>query len=414
MPPAKKRKPKNGDRADGSRTAFDAVAAPERQADESVEAVPVRVNGKTGRTAPASSTPKPSASRLNRRALLMTLGCLAFLAVVGVAVWFATRPGEAPASVANTNTAPTDPTLTATRLLDGTPASPETAVRWPLAVMFDNLAPARPQSGLGSARIVYETLAEGGATRFMGLFDGTENPSRLGPIRSARHYFIHLAEEYKAVYIHAGQSPQAAETLRTSDTIDANFIGSAARYGYRVKERPAPHNLYTDDAKLTFLMRDFKLRDKAAAFAPWTFVPESALAVRPTDVLTISVKFSSLSFQADWRYDRDRNVFLRSTGGQPHVDALNNEQITAKNVVVMRIPVETNLGEKGRIDLKVTGEGKAQIFRDGAVVDGTWKKPTLDDRLRFYDASGTELPFHPGSTWIEVVPGDREVVVGKA
>lgn len=410
MPPAKKRKPKNGDRAETPPAALDAVAPPQRQDDEETEALPVRVNGKTGQAAAA----KPSTSRLNRRALLIALGCIAFLAVTGVAVWFATRPGETPTPVANTNTTPIDPTLTATRLLDGTPVSPETAVRWPLAVMFDNLAPARPQSGLGSARIVYETLAEGGATRFMGLFDGTENPSRLGPVRSARHYFINLAEEYRAVYIHAGQSPQAAETLRTSKTTNANFIGSAARYAYRVKDRPAPHNLYSDDAKLTFMMRDFKLDDKPATFAPWTFVPEPALAARPTDVLTISVKFSSLSFQADWRYDRDRNVFLRSTGGQPHVDALTNEQMVAKNVVVMRVPAETNLGEKGRIDIKVTGEGQAQMFRDGAVVEGTWKKPTLNDRLRFYDAAGAEIPFHPGSTWIEVVPGDREVVVGKA
>lgn len=400
---------------------LDGVHAPAGEADDApVEKVSVRVgSAATERPKADQGKAQPTGaptSRLNRKALFIALGAAAFLVAVGLAAFIATRLGVPSPSATDEsgNVNAIDPSLTATRLLDGTPSSPGTAVRWPIAVMIDNLAPARPQSGIGLARVVYETLAEGGTTRFLALYDGTENPSRLGPVRSSRHYFVNLAEEYHAAYVHAGQSPQSAAALKTSSVTDLNLIGSGGRYGYRVKERSAPHNLYTDDKLLTFALRDTKLLEKPATFAPWLFETEPALHSRPTNTLTVSVKFSSASSQADWRYDRNRNVFLRSTGGQAHVDALTNEQVVAKNLVVMHVPAETSLGEKGRIDLKVTGEGKAQIFRDGQAVAGIWKKPTLQDRLRFYDASGAEVSFHPGPTWIEVLPGDREVVVGNA
>ena len=40
----------------------------------------------------------------------------------------------------------------------------------PLGVMIENHQEARPQSGIASADVIYEAVAEGGITRFMALF----------------------------------------------------------------------------------------------------------------------------------------------------------------------------------------------------------------------------------------------------
>lgn len=391
----------------------------ETEEDEAPAPKPARSNGKA-RPKSGKKSDEPVVKAVNVRVEkskptanrhLMLYGGIAVVAIVVVAILGAVlmRKHPSPAPI-NTET-PVVKIEDGVRLMDGTPVGQASANRWPMAIMIDNLPPARPQSAIGLARIVYETLAEGGATRFMALFDGSENPSRVGPVRSARHYFVNLAEEYKAAYIHAGQSPQAADALLKLTVTDLNLIGSAAKYGYRVADRAAPHNLYTDDTKLTYAMRDKKLLERPAEYTSWPFTPEPGLDLRPSTSLHLTIAFSSLSFEAEWQYDRVQNVFLRSTGGTPHVDALNNQQIIAKNIVVVHVPAEKSLVEKGRIDLTVTGRGKAEVYRDGTAIAGEWIKPTLQDRIQFVDASGVAIPFHPGPTWIEIVPGERQVTV---
>src|SRR5690606_25562598 len=74
---------------------------------------------------------------------------------------------------------------------------------------------ARPQSGLASADVVYEMLAEGDVTRFLALYQ-SEIPDNIGPIRSARSYFIELAKGLDAFYIAHGFSPEAQSMLRNN------------------------------------------------------------------------------------------------------------------------------------------------------------------------------------------------------
>src|SRR3989344_1193710 len=62
--------------------------------------------------------------------------------------------------------------------------------RRPLAVMIENHIEARPQSGIASADVIYEAVAEGGITRFMALFYCNLSDIQVGPVRSARTYFL--------------------------------------------------------------------------------------------------------------------------------------------------------------------------------------------------------------------------------
>ncbi|GAE46598.1 hypothetical protein JCM21738_3513 [Mesobacillus boroniphilus JCM 21738] len=74
-----------------------------------------------------------------------------------------------------------------------------------VAVVVNNHPQARPQSGLHKADIVQEVLAEGDVTRFIAIFQ-SEQPENIGPVRSAREYFIDLASGYDSFFIAHGYS----------------------------------------------------------------------------------------------------------------------------------------------------------------------------------------------------------------
>ena len=68
----------------------------------------------------------------------------------------------------------------------------------PIAVMIDNHKNAMPQANLSAAEIVYEIIVEYGETRLMAIYKG-DDLDKIGPVRSARHYFVDYALENDAI-----------------------------------------------------------------------------------------------------------------------------------------------------------------------------------------------------------------------
>ncbi len=293
------------------------------------------------------------------------------------------------------------------RHLDGVMVAKEDANIYPVAVMIENLSSIRPQAGLSKAGVVYETLAEGGIARFMAVYAG-EEASEIHPVRSARPYYLEWSSEYDAAYAHCGGSPEALELISAYDIPDLNQIGGAGQYFWR-GAGTSPHNLYTSTELLTLALRDRGLLDKKPKYKMWKFKDEADLVDRPTEDKFVKINFSSLSYQSEYRYDRESNDYLRFNGGVEHIDALTGEQLRAKNVIVQRVPEEWSLPDKGRIGMDVVGSGEAYIFRDGETIEGTWKKKNREGRTRFYDENNEEVELSRGQTWVEVLPGDRSV-----
>lgn len=284
----------------------------------------------------------------------------------------------------------------------------EAAKPHPIGVMIENLPVVRPQSGLQQAKIVYETLAEGGATRFLVLFDGSESMPKIGPVRSVRHYYLEWVSEYDSAIMHAGGSPQGLQYISGFAMKDLECLGRAARYCFRDRGISAPHNLFTKSELLAFAMRDNAWTP--TDFAPWPYKDQKSLEERPTEARAPNVHFSSFSFDAQYTYNRADNCYLRTNGGQPHRDALSGEQICVKNVIVQFVPEESYLGEKGRIGLNVTGEGRVLIFRDGDTIENAkWKKESRVSRTVFLNEDGQDIDLVRGSTWVHIIPGGRSV-----
>lgn len=277
---------------------------------------------------------------------------------------------------------------------------------FPAAVMIENLSTVRPQSGLGVANIVYETLAEGGITRFMAILAGDEAPE-IRPVRSARPYYLEWASEYDALYVHAGGSPQALAAIDGLQMNDLDALTNDGKYFYR-GAGVAPHNLYTSSELLKFAMRDKGLEDGDSDFEPWKFDAEEALAdVEGDSGEEIEVDFSTGAYNVSFEYDEENECYLRYHAGIAHEDLSTDEQLCPKNVVVQIVPEATSAGEKGRINLDVTGEGRVVVFRDGKAFGGVWKKEDREDRTKFYDENDDEIALNPGQIWISVVPEDK-------
>jgi len=279
-------------------------------------------------------------------------------------------------------------------------------MRHPIAVMIDDLSPARPQSGFSAASIVWQAPAEGGIPRYMMVFQ--ENiPSDVGPVRSSRYYYIAWAAELRAVYAHAGGSPQALATLQSQGNGKLVFNADEFRWGgsfRRITTRFSPHNLYTTGKQLRSLVTATGAADGQIKW-PWTFAPDAPLADRP---LGGRIQVSYLANAVRYDYDRVTNTYLRSvTTEKRQIDAATKQRVAPKNVIVMLMQFgPLNDGEyakKHRLEAQVIGSGKAWISTNGVTIQGTWRKTSLKAPTQFYDRSGNPVTLTVGQTFVQVM-----------
>lgn len=301
--------------------------------------------------------------------------------------------------------------------------------RRPLAVMIENHLDARPQSGLSSADVVYEAVAEGGITRFMAVFLCNLGDTQVGPVRSARTYFLDWESEYSALYAHVGgaNTPGPANALGqiiTYKVDDLNqfsigfptFWRDYQRLGHPVATE---HTMYSTTQKLWDVgaKRGWTAEEPSgvrwdANFIPWKFKDDSA--AQPATATGIDINFwqNYGDYAVRWDFDGTCDCYKRKNGGTSHTDLDNNQQLQTKNIVVQfERESQANDGYENNAHLlyKTTGQGKALIFQDGKVTEGKWSKSSRTARSKYVDASGKEVVFNKGVIWIETVPEGAKV-----
>lgn len=292
--------------------------------------------------------------------------------------------------------------------LDGVMVSPDLANRHVVAVMIDDLDAARPQSGLSRASIVWQAPAEGGIPRYMALFSEGDPPA-VGPVRSARYYFIAWASEWDAVYVHSGGSPQAFALLHSSQgrgsvVYDADEFRWGGSYLWRIRQRPSPHNVYTDGKHLRALVTKVGAKALVTYAAHWQFAADAPIDQRPVGG-SIVVPYPQNTIT--YAYDQASNTYLRSVSVEGRqVDAGTGERIAPKNVVVMDVSfAPLNDGSaKQRLEAKLTGSGVAYIATNGVTVKGTWRKASLAAPTLLFGPDGTPVILTVGQTFVNVVP----------
>lgn len=294
--------------------------------------------------------------------------------------------------------------------LTGLPVEPERAARNPVALMIDDHPNARPQSGLSSADVVWHAPAEGGIPRYLALYQSRMLGSDIGPIRSARVYFVLWASEWNALYGHSGGSPQALRMLRDKGQGQYVFDANEFRYGGgafgRVDFRSAPHNVYTDAQRMRRLGIRLGAEDHDQS-PVWTFAPDAPMEGRP-DGGTLKIPYPHNT--VTYAYDRESNTYLRGvSGAKRQIDAATDRQVAPKNVVIMHVKFIETGDSKHRLEGDTIGSGKAELYTNGVVTKGTWRKDGETDPTRFFDADGQPMTFTAGQTFIQVVPTDLKV-----
>lgn len=278
---------------------------------------------------------------------------------------------------------------------------------YPVVVIIENLAKVRPQASLSKASVVYEALAEGGITRFMGVYASTD-AEKIGPVRSARSYFVDLASEYNPLFVHAGGSPEALAQIPQAELTDLNQIGGDQDYFFRDDVLRAPHNLFTKSEFMTFALRDKKLLNKNSTYEAWKFQDGIATSLREENVEDIEVDFSSRDYAVSFEYDADTNAYLRNNGGTAHVDELTGEQLAPKNVLIQHVDQEV-VDSEGRLSIDVVGSGKGVLYQNGQEVQIEWSKTSPESRTQFtIKDNGDMVSFVRGQTWIMLVPKENK------
>jgi hypothetical protein len=271
--------------------------------------------------------------------------------------------------------------------------------------MIDDLGPARPQSGFSAASIVWQAPAEGGIPRYMLIFQ-SRTPTDVGPVRSSRYYYIAWAAEWRALYAHSGGSPQALATLRAQGNGQLVYNADEFRWGgsfRRVRNRLAPHNLYTTGAQLRRLAKTVGAADGSIQPA-WQFAADAPLGQRPKGG-SITTAYPDNAIR--YTYDRTTNAYIRSvTGEKVQHDASTGKVVAPKNVVIMLMhfgPLNDNHPAKRRLEADVVGQGTAWIATNGITVKGTWRKASLTAPTLFYGPDGKRVTFTAGQTFINVM-----------
>lgn len=285
--------------------------------------------------------------------------------------------------------------------LTGTEVEESDTLRPVTGVIIENSREARPQSGLKDAGVVFESVAEGGITRLLALYQEAK-PASIGPVRSVRPQFASWVAAFDAGLAHVGGSAIPLQKLRSGQIRDLDQFFNAKAY-QRVSSRPSPHNVYTSDEKLQALNQAKGYT--SSTFTPWkrkiTKTPPS-----PASATSITIPVSTGLFAATYSWDQTTNTYLRSTGGAAHLDR-EKGQLAPKVAIVLQVPHDVIRESNNYRYPDVIGSDKGWLFQNGAVTEITWSKASDKGQIAFNDAAGASVELEAGQTWITAIRSDK-------
>lgn len=269
------------------------------------------------------------------------------------------------------------------------------------SVVIDNAYDLPYQAGLNQASIVYEVLVESNITRLLAVFSSDKQSEKIGPVRSARGYFLDLAQEYGGAFVHVGGSPQALAKINTYDFFNLDEMSANGKYFWREAQLSAPHNVFINLENINNFANLKDIAKFGEDFQAWNFVRDAFFGVAAPK---LTIDFSSEHYQVDWLYDYETNVYQRWQDGEKKLTD-QNATIRATNVIVQIADYSLIDKERRAIDLK--RGGKVFIFNKIGVQEGEWKN--IHGRTQFFDANNKPLELLAGTTWVEIVDDINQI-----
>ena len=281
----------------------------------------------------------------------------------------------------------------------------------PIAVMIDNHNLAWPQGGLNEAYMVYEIIAEGGETRLMALFKGA-NVEKIGPVRSARHYFLDYAMENDAIYAHFGESPQAKSDMSKFSIHDIDGIAEDGTTFWRVKDKSAPHNAATSTEKLLQSAKNKNYRTTSTKESVLNYVTDEVNLENGQGAISVTIPHSTLQV-VKYVYDEENKVYERYARNKSQKDWTSGKTVTTKNIIITFCDNYTlaDKENKGRQGLKNIGTFDGYYITNGKAIKIKCIKEDRDEQTRYEDLEGNEIKVNDGNTFVQICPIAAKVMI---
>jgi len=346
---------------------------------------------------------------------------------IGIATQVTPAPAASVATTPNVQTSATAPAVygpnsypNGVNPLTGEVVDPALVNRMPIAIKISNYPyNVRPQSGLSMADLVFEHPAEAGLTRFTGVFLQND-VAKIGSIRSARFIDNELAPMFGALLVTSGSSIGTMTHLRSSPWFQGDnvwrLVSEETNYVCPPLCRDNPNDFNSLFASTKDLRAATSAKAGPQARSHSAFVFSEALPPGGVEATDISVDFSSAA-HVDWRYVATSKLYTRwqekDSSGElaAHIDALTNQPITDRNVVVLFVSQVNNFvpedfldGGNCGLEIQLWSIGPAKVFRDGKLYAGRWRRDdSTGFKLRLEFDDGSNLALAPGNTWFEMV-----------
>lgn len=305
---------------------------------------------------------------------------------------------------------------------------------------YKDSSPLMKQYGISSASIIYEAPVEGRITRLMAIFEDYDDLEFIGPVRSSRDYYIHEAMSFDSIYVNWGlaipwvekliESPHI-DNISTDPVIDNSYDrafernkdlmpGAATEFTGVLNVKKYSEGVeakgYEKNYRNTFVKAfEFAADDYLATYDS---CPD-ATKVYPGGTQTNSGGYGS--HNPCFEYNAADRLYYRSQWGSAHTCGKTGEQLTVTNVIFKVCHgsrKEPNNPKSDYLDFVTDGSGKAYVFTNGKVIEGTWERKGASDPsygnyfnpnpTLYYDAAGNEIVLNQGKTWICCIWDDYE------
>ncbi len=281
--------------------------------------------------------------------------------------------------------------------------------RRPIAVMFNNVAKANPQSGINSAGVVIEAPAEGGVVRLMGIIENYDNLARIGSVRSARTYFVFMQAEFDPIFIHYGQCNYALDYLNSDYCDNLNGVeGIGSKVYFRSTDRKAPHNAYTtaEGIRTGAQIKGYSMEYSEDYNGHFQFATDKEKTDMSSGANASKIYPGYQNNKPWFEYNAEDGLYYRYQFDNKHIDDLDGNQVSCKNIIFEYCEYE-HYYDTDYLYIHVIGSGAGKYFTDGKVIDITWKKESESGITHYYDMNGNEIKLNPGKTWICVIQTER-------
>ncbi len=283
------------------------------------------------------------------------------------------------------------------------------AAQRPVAIMIENTSATLPQYNISKADIIYESAVEGGITRLMGIYQDYSNMDRIGNVRSCRIYYVYFAKEFDAMYVHAGESSYATPVLESGfiDHIDGiKALGNTCFY--RTNDRKSPHNLYTSSEGIanaiqvsgfdTELPSDYK--------GHYLFAEDQKTVNLEAGQNAAVVALYYVNPKPWFEYNETDGLYYRYEFGEAQMDAVNNEQLAVKNIILQNCNSRLFDSDSGSLNIDYMSGGSGTYITNGKAIDITWTRESESSPTKYYDSTGKEITLNQGKTWVCIIQNE--------